>query len=137
MNHKYGLTVEVLSIQLLDKLQHHAVQSTLPQMVSSGKTFSPCSFSALVFSIDSKLKLADEFIDKTILFRYTIQGCNNGASLFTSARPKKMTTNKIKRLRSIKEDYTRHLRRFWKEKDTREQDESPDQLQANRNSPGC
>jgi hypothetical protein len=63
-------------------------------MVSSGKTFSPCSFSALVFSVDSKLKLADEFINKTVFFRYTIQRCNDGASLFTSALPKKMSTNK-------------------------------------------
>jgi len=48
-------TIEVLPVELLDKLEHHSVDSSLPKDVTSREAFSPRGLSALSTIIVSQI----------------------------------------------------------------------------------
>lgn len=90
------LTVKVLAVQLLYELEHHTICSTFPQIVSRGETFGPCRFSTIVLCMYCKIKFAHKLIHQGVIFRYTVQSCNDRTSLRASASTKKMAAGQKK-----------------------------------------
>jgi hypothetical protein len=68
-------------------------------MIPSRETFKPGCFASLVLGMNSEIKLADEFVDKTVVFWNTIQGSNDCACFLASASPNEVA------------------RRFWEKED--------------------
>lgn len=66
-------TIEVLTIELLDELQHHAVDRSFPKGIAGRETFRPCSFSIGILSTDRKHQLFNKFFDERIVQRDTVQ----------------------------------------------------------------
>lgn len=85
-------TVEVLTVELLNKLEHHAVQRTLPQVVTSGEAFQPGRLSAVVFRLDTELKLIDNFDNEEVVFGYAIKLCDDLACLCLLSGTEQMTS---------------------------------------------
>lgn len=87
-----SLTIEILSIQLLNKLQHHSINRSLPQRVSGGETFRPSCFSVFVFFVDSIFELCDGFFDDFVIDRDTVEFCYDFESFFTFSDTEEVTT---------------------------------------------
>jgi len=88
--------VKILSIQLLDKLQHHPVHSSLPKDVPSRKTFHPTGLASLVFSVNSIHQFVYSFFHERVIYRDGVELSNDLASFVTSSISKKMTATQHK-----------------------------------------
>ena len=84
-------TVEVLAVQLLYELKHHAVQRPLPQHIPRGETFCPGRLSALVLSFDTELKLVDSLKYESIVFWNAVELSDDGTGLGFLSATKEMT----------------------------------------------
>lgn len=91
MIHSKPLTVEVLTVQLLNEHQHHSIDRPLPQRVPRRETFQPGSFSTIVLCVDGELQFTHEFIDKLVLQRHRVQVGNDLTSLVYSPGSEKMS----------------------------------------------
>lgn len=85
------LTVEVLPVQLLNKLQHHPVPCAFPQRVPRRETFCPSNLPAFVLSVNGKLQLFNSFDYDGIVDRGAVQVCYDARGFFTLPDTKKMT----------------------------------------------
>ncbi len=85
-------TVKVLPIELLDELEHHAIQSPSPQVVSCRETSRPCRLPAFVFNTDTKHQLFHRLLDDCIVDRHTVELRNDLAIFLYSACAEKVAT---------------------------------------------
>ena len=111
------LTVEVLSVELLNELKHHAVYRPLIQHISRRETLGPGSLSTLVLGSDSHLELLDRIQHNRIIEIGSVHHGDDISSFVFPVSPKQVT------------------RRLGEEEDSREEDETPEHLQPDRNSP--
>lgn len=77
-----ALTVEILTIQLLNELKHHPMSSPQPQLIPRGETFRPSRFPSFIFSIDGKVQFFNSLLHQRIVERNPIQQANDDFGFF-------------------------------------------------------
>lgn len=132
-----SLTIEVLAVELLNELQHHSVDGSLPQLVPLAETFKPSCFTAFVLLLDTIFELVDDLFDKYVVFWDGIELSNYLSSLVMFPIAKQVTAIKecASEYVTFKTNW-RDVRGFREEENTRQQDQTPEHLQTDWNTPG-
>jgi hypothetical protein len=87
-------TIEVLPIELLDKLQHHAINSTFPKAIPRREAFQPSCFPSLIFSPDTEFEFLDSLFHQRIVDGDPVQLCYDLASFIAPASSQQMPTSR-------------------------------------------
>lgn len=80
--------VEILAVELLDELEHHSVDCTLPHLTVRAEALDPCRLTALVFGANSNRQLFKGFLDDRIVFWDTVDVAESSKSFLIAAGSK-------------------------------------------------
>jgi hypothetical protein len=113
------LTVEVLSVQLLDELEHHPIERPLPKHVPGREALGPRRLPALVLRADRRLQLFQLLRNKGIVGARGVELRDYPTCVVDAPVPEQVP------------------RRLGQEKDAAHEDQAPDHLQPDWDSPRC